>query len=234
MAAVSATRGQEPPRYRRHRPLPAIVLLVVLGLAATFVWLKVINSTDDPQATTRCAPPTAPPAAVAGQPAVPLGQALTRDALDRTAPMAPNQALLKVRNANNERGKAGATTEVLRELGFEQVVSPDDDTVYPGKDMRCRAQIRFGQQGSGAARTMSLLEPCAELVRDTRQDATVDFAIGTKFDELRPSPEARKILLELKEFAEQHPAEQGGLQSEGGAKPDLDAALLTAARDVKC
>ena len=76
--------------------------------------------------------------------------------------------------------------------------------------MNCRGQIRFGAPGASAARTLSLLEPCLELVRDDRQDATLDIAIGKKFDEVKPNSDAHKVLDQLKEWAEQQPEQQGG------------------------
>lgn len=230
MAAGNVMRGQGQ-RYRKRRPLPALLLVLVLGVAATVVWLKVMNSDNEVTGAQHCDPP--PKATVpAGQPVPTLGKALENSALDRTEPAAPSSALVRVVNASGKRGQARLVTETLRGLGFSQVGDPANDVLY-GEKMTCRAQIRFGAQGTAAARTLSLLEPCAELIRDERQDATVDVALGEKFDDLHPNRAARTLLEQLNDFAKQNPPAQGGLQS-NAPQPKLDASLLSGARNVKC
>ncbi|GLZ38758.1 envelope integrity protein Cei [Actinokineospora sp. NBRC 105648] len=233
MATGNVTGGPKPQRYRRRRPLPAIILIAVLGLAATVVWLRVINTDSGASKAISC---SAPPAAVAveGQPAPTLGQALPADSLDRTPPAPAAGALVRVVNASGQNRQAGAVTEELRDLGFTQVGAPDNDTLYPKGTLSCRAQIRFGQQGIGVARTMSLVEPCAELIRDERQDATVDLALGQKFDHLQPSAATRQVLEQLAEWAQSNPGDQGGLQTEGSPAAPVDGALITAARSGRC
>jgi hypothetical protein len=222
-------RGDQ--RYRKRRPLPAFLLIAVLGIAATIVWLRVMSSDSDVAAAAHCAPPPAPTAA-SGQPAPTLGKALEPSALDRTEPAAPSSALVRVVNASNQRGQARLVTESLKALGFTQIAEPGNDALY-GESMDCRAQIRFGAQGTAAARTVSLVEPCAELVRDDRQDATVDIAIGAKFDDLHPNGSAKTLMEQLNDFAKQNPSAQGGLQADA-PHPDLDKGLLEAARNVRC
>jgi hypothetical protein len=222
-------------RYRKRRPLPAFLLILVLGVAATIVWIRVMNADEEVTGAAHCDPPPARSAA-ASTPAAPppakLGKALENAALDRTAPAAPASALVRVVNASNKRGIARLVTENLKALGFTQIAEPANDTVY-GEAMTCRAQIRFGAQGTAAARTISLLEPCAELIRDDRADATVDVAVGEKFDDLHPNRAARTLLEQMNDFAAQNPPAQGGLQA-NAPQPKLDAGLLTAARNVKC
>jgi hypothetical protein len=222
-----------PQRYRRRRPLPAILLMLVLCVAAVVVWFKVLRSDSGETASVSCNAPRSP-LVVSGQPPTTLGQALGSDALDHTTPVAPALVPVRVVNASETRGQAAEITEVLRQLGFGQVAAPANDTLYTVAELDCRAQIRFGPQGAAAARTLSLVEPCAELIKDERQDASVDFAIGNKFDDLRPRSEARRILEYLTSWALQHPELQGGLQANETVKPDLDAGQLAAARDVKC
>jgi hypothetical protein len=84
------------------------------------------------------------------------------------------------------------------------------------------------------ARTLSLAEPCAQLVKDNRQDATVDLALGKNFDNLRLKANTRALLEELNQWALQHPEAQGGLQANPVAQPDLDPTQLAAARQVSC
>jgi hypothetical protein len=218
-------------RYRKRRPLPAFLLILVLGVAATVVWLKVMNTDEAVTGAAHCDPPSATAKSKTTPPPT-LGKALEPAALDRTEPMAPSGALIRVVNASSQRGKAGFVTESLRALGFAKIGDPGNDTVY-GESMSCRAQIRFGAQGTAAARTISLVEPCAELVRDDRQDATVDIAIGEEFDDLRPNNAAKTLIEQMNDFAEQNPATQGGLQADAPL-PSLDSGLLHSARNVKC
>jgi len=70
-------------------------------------------------------------------------------------------------------------------------------------------------------------------VRDDRQDATVDVSLGKKFDEVKPNSDARKVLDQLREWAEQQPDQQGG-QVAAVTPPTLNADSLAAARDVAC
>jgi hypothetical protein len=219
-------------RYRKRRPLPAFLLILVLGIAATIVWLRVMNSDHEVTAAVHCDKPTTTPTVPAGQPKPTLGKALEPDALDRTKPALPGSALVRVVNASSQRGQARLVTENLKALGFTQVADPANDALY-GESMTCRSQIRFGAQGTAAARTLSLVEPCAELIRDDRQDATVDIALGEKFDDLDPNSAAKTLLEQLNDFAKQNPAAQGGLQADA-PQPDLDPQLLSAARNTKC
>ncbi|MFC4858553.1 envelope integrity protein Cei [Actinophytocola glycyrrhizae] len=220
-------------RYRKRRPLPAFLLILVLGVAATVVWLKVMNEDNEVTGAQHCPPPPPAKAAASGaKPAPTLGKPLEPEALDRTEPAAPSSALVRVVNASGQRGQARLVTETLRGLGFTQVAEPANDVLY-GEKMPCRAQIRFGAQGTAAARTLSLVEPCAELIRDERQDATVDVALGENFDDLEPNRPARTLLEQLNDFAKQNPPTQGGLQADA-PQPKLDATFLAAARNVKC
>lgn len=225
-------------RYRKRRPLPALLFILVLGIVASIVWLRVMTSDSDATGAAHCDPP--PPQSTPTTPATEpppspatLGKPQEVDFLDRTVPAPPDRVLVRVLNASNTRGAAGMVTETLRTFGFTQVAEPGNDAIYGG-DMTCRAQIRFGPQGESAARTLSLVEPCAELVRDDRQDATVDVAIGDGFDGLNPNSDARAALEQLSAWALQNPPVQGGLQAEGAPQPKLDAALLSGARNVRC
>ncbi|MPZ86118.1 MAG: envelope integrity protein Cei [Actinophytocola sp.] len=239
MASGNVWRDNRPQRYRKRRPLPALILILILCVAATIVWLQVMD-TDETTNAVYCDPPnvkasgTAKPSTppTPSTPPATLGQALEPDSLDRTVPSPPGQVLVKVVNASGSRGAARIVTENLRQLGFAKVAEPANDPLY-SDSMTCRAQIRFGPQGTSAARTLSLIEPCAQLVRDDRKDATVDIAIGGDFDSLHPNAQSRSVLERLTAWAAEHPETKGGLQA-NGPQPDVDAKLLTAARNVHC
>lgn len=225
MAAASAHPGTRAPRYRRRRPIPALALLLVLGSVAVFVWGKVFSAKVDPEAAIRCNPPTGSAGPSRTAPAA-IGQPLTRTALDRTNPVPAAAVKIKVLNASTQKGLATIVAESLHELGFAQPAEPDNDAAYPGRDLNCHGQIRFGANGAGAARTLSIVVPCAELVRDDRQDDGVDLALGKGFTELKPSQLAKKALDQLHNWADQQPAQP--------STAPVDPALISSARDVRC
>lgn len=234
MSSGNVWPSNAPQRYRKRRPLPAFILILVLCAAATVVWLHVIRKDADTANAIHCDPPGPRPTSQAAEPDPPttLGQPLEFDSLDRTVPAPPGQVLVRVINASTKRGAARVVTENLRQLGFEQIAEPANDPLY-GDTMTCRGQIRFGPQGTSAARTLSLLDPCVELIRDERKDATVDLAIGSEFDTLRPNAQARTALEQLTQWAVEHPETKGGLQA-NGPQPNLDAELLAGARQAHC
>lgn len=242
MGPASTTGNSGLSRYRRRRPLPALILFVILAFGAVFVWAKVLNTANDVDLAIRCntpgsapvpssAPPVDPAAPVVEAPK--LGSVLAHDALDRTDPVPAAEVQFRVFNASTQRNQARFVATTLTELGLKQAAEPDNDPVYPAQDMTCRGQIRFGAPGASAARTLSLIEPCLELVRDERQDATVDIAIGKKFDEVKPNHDARKVLDQLADWAAQQPEQAGGQAAEASA-PTVVSSNLTAARDVHC
>ncbi|MCE7009668.1 envelope integrity protein Cei [Kibdelosporangium philippinense] len=212
-------------------------MLLLLGLTAGIVWLNVANKEPEVQGV-RC-DPGLPATAAPGESAPPAppqpGEHIDQTGLDQTSAAPPEQVTVKVLNASTQRGEAAQVTENLKQLNFTQIGTPSEDPQYPSKDMTCRGQIRFGQQGAAAARTLSLLEPCLELVKDNRQDASVEMVIGRKFDELAIRPETRQILRLLSEWGAQHPPQSGGLQSvEANAGPQIDQALIDAIRRAPC
>lgn len=202
------------------------MVLVLVGLAVV-VWSSVLNSPEGVEAASCPAP--------AGE--LPAGQRLGPEGLDPVAPAPPQQTQVRVLNANGQRGQAGAVASQLLELGFGLAGEATNDPGYPGFDLSCHGQIRFGETGTAAARTLSLLVPCAELVRDVRPDPTVDLALGTEFDELTPSPEAREALQQLSALGQPPPAfppaSQGGQAAEP-VVPTVDPQLVLAARESDC
>ncbi|MCP3804499.1 envelope integrity protein Cei [Allokutzneria sp. A3M-2-11 16] len=220
-----------PAGYRKRKPVPALILLAILGVLAVSVWTKVFSTSADVEAAVRCPDPGAARPGASAAPAK-LGQALPLDALDRTDPIAPNDMKVTVLNGSGRRGLAGQVAEKLAELGFNKAGEPSDDPVYVNQDLDCRGQIRFGPNGASAARTMSFLLPCAQFIRDDRQDGGIDVALGRKFTGVDPSSEAKQIFEQLKTWSEQQP-ESGGQQA-APAPPSLDSALVKAARTAYC
>jgi hypothetical protein len=229
----SAREHDDKVLYRKRRPWPAIVIVALLGLAVVIVWTKVITKASDVDATVACAPSTTQPTVTAGQPKPQPGTPLSYDALDKIAPEPATDIRVQVFNASTERGAATQASSELAQDGF-QVAPPANDPLYPKQDMTCRGQIRFGANGESAARTISLLVPCTQLVRDNRQDNTVDLAIGKNFTTVAPNNEAQQALKELSTWAAGHPAPQGGQQALNSVLPQLSSTLLAQAHTDQC
>ncbi|WP_019815534.1 envelope integrity protein Cei [Saccharomonospora saliphila] len=213
--------------YRRRKPLPAVALIALLSVAAVVVWVNAVGSTEDLTEAISCEPAPRPPE----------DTTYTRvpyDALDETSPVPPGRVAVRVLNANGTRGQASITTEALRQLGFERVAEPANDPAFPAGEADCHGQIRFGANGERAARTVQLIDPCLELVRDGRKDASVDLAIGTDFNGVSPSDDAVAILDRLKTWAERTAGEGGGEQAAGDDGPVIDQDLLDAIPPTHC
>ncbi|MEV6611375.1 envelope integrity protein Cei [Kutzneria sp. NPDC051319] len=236
MTAPVGVRGKAKPLYRKRRPWPAMVLFAVLAVVAGFVWVKVINTTDDVDAAVHCNAPGPLPAG-ATPPATPApkpGTALAHDALDKTTPAPPAQVQVRVYNASETRNQATIVKSAVEQAGFATAGDPTNDPIYLAGDMNCRAQIRFGPNGAAGARTLSIVEPCAELVRDERQDATVDLAVGKKYDEFRVNASAKQVLQQLTEWGKNQPPPQGGQLAQPTGQPPVSADLIDAARNSHC
>ncbi|MBE9373059.1 envelope integrity protein Cei [Saccharopolyspora sp. HNM0983] len=231
VSAVSARRGRQGPRYRRRRPIPALIVLVALVGLSGVVWTNVFDSVEDIETATRCAPPSPPRAGATQGTQQPIGQMLARDALDRTNPVPPQDIPVRVLNGNGESRQATLVSDELSTLGFAPA-GADDDPVYVNYDLRCHGQIRYGDAGASAARTMSLIAPCAQLVRDERPDAGVDFALGADFDDIKTTQEAKQVLQELQNWVPERDQQDG--TAEGITPPKISNDMMATARDVHC
>ncbi|MGH3768671.1 MAG: envelope integrity protein Cei [Pseudonocardiaceae bacterium] len=219
--------------YRTRRPLRALLLAVILSTAAGLVWFSVLHQTES---GCRSADPVSA--------AADSSQRLPNNGLDGVTPAPPQLARVQVLNANGVRGEATIVDGTLAQLGFAPTTKPANDPSYPDFDLRCFGEIRFGNAGAAAARTLSLAVPCAELVRDIRPDAGVDLALGTKFIALRPNNAARGALLELAGLgrpghsrgglAAQSDPQAGSEAIPAPAVPVVNPELLALARQVKC
>lgn len=234
MAAVGMTR-ERGRGYRRRKPIPAIVLAVLLVIAAVVVWVKVIDRADNTAAATDCPPVPS----VAGKPAPQIGTPLAYNALAKVTPTPPSEVQVSVYNASTKHGAAQVVSTSLLQLGFAVAGSPQTDPAYPQSDsnpqdvLACQGQIRFGANGESAARTLSLVLPCTQLIKDNRQDASVSVSIGSKFGTVAPNGDASQVLKQLNDFANAHPVQPGGQQAQGLA-PQISPQLLTGAASTPC
>ncbi|WP_229680290.1 envelope integrity protein Cei [Saccharopolyspora thermophila] len=231
---MSARSGRRGPRYRRRRPMPALVVLVGLVLLSGLLWTRIFDSVEDIETATRCNPPgvpTARPDADGRTEQVSLGEMLPRNALDSTNPIPPQDVRVRVLNGNGESRQATLVSDELASLGFAKG-GADNDPVYVNYDLNCHGQIRFGGAGASAARTLSLIAPCAQLVRDDRPDAVVDLALGSDFDDIKTTQEAKQVLQELANWVPLRDQQDGAHQEV--TPPRISHDLLAKARDVHC
>jgi hypothetical protein len=227
------TGEREKARYRKRKPIPAIIIVALLAVAVVVVWTKVFAKSSDVNTLVACAPGSST-AASSGAPKPPQpGTPLSYDALDKIAPEPASDIKVQVYNATAQRGAALQVSTELTQDGF-QVATPASDPLYPNQDMTCRGQIRFGANGESAARTISMLVPCTQLVRDNRQDNSVDLAIGKTFTGVAPNSQAQQALKQLFVWAANHPAPQGGQQAQGSVLPQLSPDLLSQAHPNQC
>jgi hypothetical protein len=206
------------------------VIVVALAVAAIVVWTKAIAHDSDVNAVVNCSSPSA---AAPGQPAPSLGTALPYSALDNVAPIPPADVQVRVFNGSSQRGVANQVTAQLGGQGFK-IAATANDPLYPKQDMKCRGQIRFGANGAAGARALSLVVPCTQLIRDERQDATVDISLGSTFTAVTPNPQAQQAIQQLAAWGAGHPAPQGGQQAQGALAPQLSQSLLSAAHTSQC
>lgn len=111
-----------------------------------------------------------------------LGRFASHDSLTGVRPADPAVITLQVFNASQTAGTAKTLTNELRADGFTSILGGANDPLYPRNDLVCTAQIRYGQAGTTAARTLLIVQPCAQLVLDDRISDSVDLAVGARYD----------------------------------------------------
>ncbi len=215
--------------YQRRRRGPVIAVVALLVVAAAVTWVTVLIRTGAASNATSCPQPASGP---------PPGQVLPASALTGVPPLPPSAVKVRVLNAGGQRGQANLVAAQFGDFGFAQAAPPTNDKLYPDGDMACTGQIRFGQAGQGAASTVALLVPCAELVRDARPDDTVDVAVGTTFGDINPSRAVRDALDQLGAPGSGSTGSGNADPAAGNtpppATPIVDPATLAAAREATC
>jgi LytR cell envelope-related transcriptional attenuator len=211
-----------PQHWRRTRTL---VIFAILMITATVVWARVFTTIPGIDALVGCTP-----APVSARGETPIDY----NGLNAVAPTPPDQVSVRVLNGSSQRGAARLLSAQFDNLGFQRAAPAADDPQYPYGNMGCVGQIRFGARGEGSARMLSLLIPCAQLVRDSRADASVDVSIGTRFNGLVVTSAAHQLVTQLMAWSQQHPVPPGGLLAHDQAAPPISASLLAAARPAHC
>jgi hypothetical protein len=160
-------RPERPPVRARsgRRPIPPLVFLLVLALAALGVWWNVLKQDAERQAAA---------AAVCSSAAAAI------PSLD------PGTVTVRVLNASDTKGRAGQIAEALENRGFIISEVGNDDV---NREVTGVGEVRYGKLGVDAARFLTLQQPDVDLVQDTRSTTTVDMVIGPEFGRLA-SPES--------------------------------------------
>ncbi|MGY1644339.1 LytR C-terminal domain-containing protein [Geodermatophilus sp. SYSU D00703] len=156
MSAPPTDRPAVRPRSGR-RPLPPLIFLLVLALAALAVWWNVLQDEQDRDAAQAAACDTA---------------AAAPPSLD------PSTLSVRVFNATDTAGLAQQVAADLQGRGFvvDEVANDPTDREVTGV-----GEIRHGPRGSDAAAYLALFLQGAGDFLDTRATAQVDLVLGPEF-----------------------------------------------------
>jgi hypothetical protein len=159
VTAPTADRPAVRPRSGR-RPIPPLIFLLVLALAALAVWWNVLQDEQDRDAAQAAACSTASEAPPS---------------------MDPTTIAVRVLNATDTAGLAQTVAAELQARGFvvDEIANDSSDREVTGT-----GEVRHGPRGSEAARFLALFLPGAGSFQDTRADARVDLVIGPDFTAL--------------------------------------------------
>ncbi|MFT4127000.1 MAG: envelope integrity protein Cei [Gordonia sp. (in: high G+C Gram-positive bacteria)] len=210
--------------YRRRRPVPAIIIVAVLAVAALTVWIIALTGATGettPVACNRPSPVSASPSptAATSAPTSSSSTVVARDDLISVSPAPLSAFTVRVLNASTQRGAARSASDDLTSLGFTPAADSafGDDPLYPNQDLQCVGQIRFGPGGKAAAAAVWLAIPCAELVDDGRRDTSVDVALGEYYRPTAQSQDAQAALDVLRTADPRNP--------DSGVEPSLIEAV---------
>ncbi|NEK58882.1 LytR C-terminal domain-containing protein [Geodermatophilus sabuli] len=156
MSAPPTDRPAVRPRSGR-RPIPPLIFLLVLALAALAVWWNVLQDEEDRDAAQAAACTTASAAP---------------PSLD------PTTLSVRVFNATDTGGLAQAVAADLQGRGFvvDEIANDPSD-----RDVTGVGEIRHGPRGNDAAAFLGLVLRGAGDFLDTRATAQIDLVIGPDF-----------------------------------------------------
>jgi hypothetical protein len=167
-------RTERPPVRPRsgRRPLPPLIFLLVLALAALGVWWNVLRQEKQEvaQEAEACASASA---------------AAPPTTLD---PAAIN---LRVLNATETGGLAQTVATALQERGFVIDEVANDSS---GREVTGVGELRHGPRGTEPADYVRLFLPQAGDYLDTRATAVVDVVVGPEFTTLASAEEVAAAL----------------------------------------
>ena len=167
-----ALRTERPPVRARsgRRPLPPLIFLLVLALAALGVWWNVLRQHE---------------AEVEAQEKACATIATAAPSLD------PATVTVRVYNATDKPGEAQKATIALKDRGFSVVETANDPS---NREVTGVGEIRYGARGRDAAAFLKVYLPKAGDYEDVRADAKVDFVIGPDYTGLASTEEVAAAL----------------------------------------
>jgi hypothetical protein len=162
-------RPERPPVRPRsgRRPIPPLVFLLVLALAALAVWWNVLRQEAERQDEL---------------------QAVCDSAAAAVPDLDPATVSVRVLNASDVAGRAQQVGDALSARGFVIEEIGNDGTSRKAQ-VAGPGEVRHGPLGEEAAKFLSLQHSGLTLFQDTRATATVDMVIGPEWGELA-APEA--------------------------------------------
>jgi hypothetical protein len=158
VAGVGERTDRPPVRARSgRRPIPPLIFLLVLLLAALGVWWNVLRQDQAREADRQAACSTAAAAA---------------PSLD------PTTINVRVLNATDQQGLAGEVAGALGQFGFVVDEVANDSS---GRQVTGVGEVRHGKRGEDTARYVALYLPGASDYEDTRATAVVDLVVGPDY-----------------------------------------------------
>jgi hypothetical protein len=172
-------RTERPPVRPRsgRRPLPPLIFLLVLAVAAVAVWWYVIR--QDKQH-------------------VEAQQAACETVAEAPPALDPATVNLRVFNATDTAGLAQTVAAALQERGFVVDEIANDTS---GREVTGIGELRHGPRGTDAADYMRLLLPDAGDFLDTRATEQVDVVVGPEFTTLATPEDVAAALAPVEDAA---------------------------------
>ncbi|MCW2697493.1 MAG: uncharacterized protein JWR62_2578 [Modestobacter sp.] len=169
---MSESSDRPPVRARSgRRPVPALIFLLVLALAAMAVWWNVLSRDA----------------------AMDQAQAAACDSAEEAPPsLDPTTVTLRVFNATPTAGLATTVAEALQARGF--VVSEIGNDPNPDLEVTGVGELRYGRRGAETAEFVAVFLPQVGERADTRADGIVDVVLGPDFQQLAPAEEVASAL----------------------------------------
>jgi hypothetical protein len=169
VTAAGTPQGSRRKAVRRHRRERQVLVfgLLTIGIAAvTFIAMGIYNGTITGPFNATFVTPQADFTSSITVACPPAG----------SLPLKTEEVAVRVLNGTDQDGLASTTLEDLVGRGFVGLGATNWSQTYPNT-----ARIMFGETGVQKAYTLALQFPEAEMVLDTRTNATVDVVLGAKF-----------------------------------------------------
>lgn len=165
-------RTERPPVRPRsgRRPLPPLIFLLVLAVAAGAVWWNVLQ--DDRERRAR-------------------QEAACASAEQAPPSLDPTTVTVRVYNATDKPGLAQTVADELTTRGFSVAEFANDPSE---REVTGAGEIRHGPRGRDAAAFLGAYLPGAEDYLDVRATAVVDLVIGPEFTALATPEEVAAAL----------------------------------------